>query len=204
MIVYLTQGMTRLALRVKEAGDRRQLTDWRLLQLLIQPGQIDTQGCGPNGSPWILTGCWPGKRTDVDVANPVPFDFPTICYDAFELDADGRIVFRLDEKFWHLPTGRYTGILRVFHQRKTPLNMLPYVNLGRKPAKPGVAIPPEYLVGQNCEPVFPSPPPPPIPALCCVLTTFDIDLGPTCSDHMVDQVAVNFAISTCGEEHGEA
>lgn len=200
MIIYLTQGMTRLALRVKELGDRRQLLDWRKLQLLIQPGQLDNGcGCGCGGSPWILTGCWPGHRTGVDIANPVPWDFPTIVYDAQEVDAEGRVVFRLDDKFQDLPCGRYTGVLRVFPHGKIPLNMKQLGNLGRKPVKPGLIIPDEYKFGQNCAPDFPEPcdPPPPVP--CCILTTFDIDLGPCCSDHMVDQVAVTFALNTCGE-----
>lgn len=208
MIVYLSRGMTRLALRIRELGEGRQLTDWRRLQLLIQRGQFDRKGCGPNGSPWFLEGCWPGHCTGIDVANPQPVDFPTICYNAYDLDADGRVVFRLDEKFQSLPTGRYSGTLRTTATGfSLPLNMLPGVNLGREPIKPGVILPPGFRPGDVFRPDPTNSPvcgPFPHPEPCCILTMFDIDIGPECSDHMVDQVVVDFALSTCGEEHGEA
>lgn len=205
MIVHLTQGMTRLALRIKQVGSNVQLTDWRKLQLLIQPGQYDTQGCGPNGSPWILTGCWPGKRTDVDIANQRTY-FQTICYNAFSLDADGQVVFHLDDQLWSLPTGRYTGTLRLHSRGRAPYTLQEGVFLGRRPVPPGVIVPDEYLVGKNCDVKFPRPPDPPIPpcAPCCNLAVFDIDLGPVCSDHIIDRTTVEFALNTCGDEYGES
>lgn len=210
MIIFLSRGMTRLALRIREINERQQLIDWHNLQLLIQPGQFDRKGCGPNGSPWYLCGCWPGKCTGIDIANPQPVDFPTICYNAHELDADGRVVFRLDKSFHELPNGRYSGTLRVSATGSTPLNMLPGVNLGREPVAPGIIIPPGFRPDDVFRPVssvFPSNSPecPPRlpPSQCCVLSVFDIDIGPECSDHMVDQVVVNFSAITCGEENGE-
>ena len=35
---------------------------------------------------------------------------------------------------------------------------------------------------------------------CCNLAVFDIDLGPECAQHMVDQCAVDFERDFCGEE----
>lgn len=199
MILRITEGMTRLALRIKEVGGRRQVTDWQHLQLLIRPGEHGPNPCCGMGSPWFLTGCWPGKRTNVDVANPHwHFDFPTIAYDAFELDAEGRVVFRFCDRLWALPHGRYSGTVRISNRALVPYNLLPFVNLG-KPPEDADYMPPEYRIGQECDPRFPEPYCPPPPPKCCDLAKFDIDLGPACSDHLIDQVAVEFAIDTCGE-----
>ena len=200
MIVYLTRGTTRLALRIRETNTSSQLTSWKDLQLLIQPGQYD-QCCGPNGSPWILTGCWPGKPTGVDIANPAPFDFPTLVYPSFALDNDGRVVFALDERLWRLPNGRYSGVLQLATPIQ-PFNMKPLLPHG-EPEENGVIIPDEFLIGRECyhEPACP-PPKPPKPKHC-VLAVFDIDMGPECSDHMVDQIAVDFAIG-CGVDDGNS
>ena len=138
MILRLTQDMTRLALRIRDSWEGRQLTDWQRLQLLILPGQRDMMDqCGPNGSPWILTGCWPGKRTNVDVANWRP-DFPALICPAFTLDADGAVVFRIDDRIHSLPPGRYTGVIRV-----TPRQVPPYD--------------PHDLCGSSCKPLPPGP-----------------------------------------------
>ena len=138
MILRLTQDMTRLALRIRDSWEGRQLTDWQRLQLLILPGQRDMMDqCGPNGSPWILTGCWPGKRTNVDVANWRP-DFPALICPAFTLDADGAVVFRIDDRIHNLPPGRYTGVIRV-----TPRQVPPYD--------------PHDLCGSSCKPLPPGP-----------------------------------------------
>lgn len=199
MIIKLSAGATRLALRVKEFGSNRQLIDWRMMQLLIQPGQHD-ECCGPNGSPWYLHGCWPMHPTGVDIANHRP-DFPTICYNAFELDGDGRVVFRLDERLWSLPHGRYTGILRLYPHGRVPFNLKFIQDVGKKAIPQGIVIPPEFEPGarEGCIKTeqFPTPPPPEPP--CCVLSKFDIDLGPACSDHLVDQVAVDNIMPFCEE-----
>ena len=195
MIIQISHGVARLALRVIEVAEQKRLIDWRHLQLLIQPGQYDEE-CGPNGSPWILTGCWPRHHTGIDIANYRP-DFPTICYDAFELDPDGRIVFLLDERLHRLPPGRYSGILRVFPQGHVPVNLRSVRDVGYKQPE-GVVIPEEYLnIGKECHPSFPKVPPPPPPPPCCILSVFDIDLTPMCSDHLVDQVALDYVITPC-------
>lgn len=195
MILYITRGTARIALRVRELNQNSQLTDWKQLQLLVQPGQWDVD-CGPNGSPWFLYGCWPGKRTGVDIANP-HFDFPIIVYNAYELDNDGRIVFRLDERLYSLPNGRYTGILRVM-PHVPPFKMTPIV----LPKPEERDIPAEYKIGRNCEVDFPEPPPVPHEPKCCVLAHFDIDLGPECSEHYIDQVTVDMR-SGCGIDEGD-
>lgn len=202
MIVYIHRGVTRLALRVKEFGDYSQMTDWKNIQLVIRPGQHDRYGCF-EWSPWFLRGCWPYKRTGVDVAAPHFHDFPVMHYKAFELDADGRIVFRLDSKFQKLPAGRYTGELRVV-PKKRPHNVRPPHHPPPKRPEKGVLVPPEYLIGQqNCVPHFPEPPRAPHHPPVCILAVFDIDLGPSCSDHLIDQAVVEFALSDCEEINGE-
>lgn len=199
MIIKLSEGAARLAMRVKETGSGRQLIDWHMMQLLIQPGQHD-ECCGPNGSPWYLHGCWPMHPTGVDIANHRP-DFPTICYNAFELDEEGRVVFMLDHHLWTLPHGRYTGILRLYPHGRTPVNLKCLQDVGRKAPKPGVIIPPEFEPGarEGCIKTEPMPVPPPPPPQCCILSTFDIDLGPLCSDHIVDQVSVENVLINCEE-----
>lgn len=193
MILYLAQGMAELAMRLKNLPTGDQVVSWEDIQLLIQPGQWD-RCCGPNGSPWILHGCWPGHRTEVDIANFRP-DFPTLVYQAERLDDEGRIVFHLDERLWRLPPGRYSGTLRA-----SPTHGGTYepVSLKVMPKHPDKGIPPEYLIGRDCNPDFPVPPPPPPRPKCCILSRFDIDLGPMCAEHMVDQVNVEFALNPCG------
>ena len=200
MIVHITPGTARLKLRIKEATTANQLTDWRQLQLLIEPGQRDTQGCGPNGSPWVLTGCWPGHRTGVDIANPIPNpNIPIVCYQAHELDPDGRIVFRLDNRFLALPYGRYTGTVRIHPRTTRPFNLLP-VGPDGTPVKPiPPSVPPEYLTGnQNCSPVFNEPAPPTPPSICRDIVRFDLDLGDSSTGHYIDQSSVDFALDSCG------
>lgn len=200
MILYLTQGMTSVALRIKETNRQSQLTDWRQLQLLIQPGERHWNECFM-GSPWILTGCWPGHRTDVDIANYRP-EFPTICYDAEELDPDGRVVFRFDQRLWCLPPGRYLGSVRTYPQGSS--GWMPPFNLTHDLSREAlsnkkITIPQEY----HTETCYYEPgdcPPPPVMPQCCILARFDIDLGPACHEHIIDQAAVNYAVITCEAE----
>lgn len=209
MIVHITQGMTRLGLLIKDYGTNRILTDWRVLQLVVTPGQFD-KCCAPAGSPWYLTGCWPGKRTGVDVANWRP-DFPAIVYDAFELDPDGRIVFRLDERLHRLPPGRYTGAVRTYFGKRPRTTCgpacdgrpqdIPAMVIRPAPKRPRVHIPPEYRIGAERCPIDLSVPPPKPPKprpVSCVLAVFDIDLGPICSDHLIAQATAEFALADCG------
>lgn len=198
MILYLIQGMSSLALRIKETNRQSQLTDWRQLQLLIQPGEAQWDTCHM-GSPWVLTGCWPGHRTGVDTANYRP-DFPTICYDAEELDPDGRVVFRLDQRLWCLPPGRYLGSIRTYGHNG--LGWVPPFNLTHdmsREALEGVILPPGYQ-GEGCYYQPDACPPPVEPPKCCILARFDIDLGPACHEHTIDQAAVEYAVTICEVE----
>lgn len=199
MIIYITQGVSRLTFRLKTYGNASQLSDWRNLQLLILPGEYGCP-CGEGGSPWIFRGCWLRGRTDVDIANFRP-DIPALCYKAFEVDDKGQVVFRLDQRMFDLPPGRYTGILRLAPKMK-PLNLTPLYNLGKSAIKDEVILPPGYEFSKNScssEPVPPEPLPAPEPK-CCELAKFDIDLGPECVDHYVDQAAVTLAITNCTRE----
>jgi hypothetical protein len=199
MIVYLTQGVTRIAFRLKTYGNQSQLADWRGLQLLILPGEAGCP-CGEGGSPWYFYGCWFRGRTGEDVANFRP-DIPAICYNAFEVDDEGQVVFRLDDRLYDLPPGRYTGILRIAPKIK-PLNLTPLYNLGKVDVKDKVILPPGYeLSTVHCEPVTPVPPAEPkTERRCCDLAMFDIDLGPACVDHYIDQAAVTLALDNCTRE----
>jgi hypothetical protein len=201
MIVYLAAGMNALHLRIKDTSGR-QLTDWRQLQLLIDPGEHIRVGCG-GGSPWYLTGCWPGKRTNVDVANPARPDFPTICIDAHELDPDGRVVFRLDQRVWCLTPGRYHGTVRVWPRGPKP--WMPPFNVTHDLSREGlpktVVVPPEFMSGtMDCPWRHPEPLPMPEPVECCVLMQFDIDIGPSCAEHVIDQIVITHNRVSCGDE----
>ena len=208
MIVALSRYTTRLAVRIRNLQDGGQLIKWQDIQLVIAPGQEDAGPCcGVMGSPWILCGCWPFHPTGVDVANPSPHDFPAITLDAFTTDDEGRIVFQLDKRFHDLPNGRYTGILRV-HPHTPPINLVPPPRRQHKQHH-RVIIPPGYGIGFGSQIYYdkcgekPCEPPcfPPFPPVkCCVLSTFDIDLGPECAQHMVDQCALEFMRNDCGEE----
>lgn len=196
MIVRLTQGMCELALRIRQYGTGNLAVPCGMrLQLGIWPGQLD-QPCGPNGSPWFLHGCWPGKLTDVDIANPQPYDFAPIMYEQDRTDNEGRAVFKLDHRLWRLPCGRYTGVLQMLPGEPEILD-IQRIHVMKK--KPDRGIPPEYLVGQHCGFEPPKHKPLPSPPEACILSMFDIDLGPCCSDHMVDQVNVEFPLSCEGE-----
>lgn len=199
MIIYLSRGAARLAVRLREMNTGSQLISWRNLCLLIQPGQFD-HPCGPNGSPWILTGCWPGKPTGVDVANP-HYDFPTVRIPAYTLDADGRVVFRLPENLWNLPNGRYTGSIIVEKDgHEKPFSFDAFLKvMPPLPDKQEVILPPGYDIGKECEVRFDTPAPPPPPPMPCVLARFDIDLGSECSDHYADQIAIEMARTYCEE-----
>ena len=188
MIIRIDPDAVRLALRVK-AGPNFQVGSWRGLQLLVEPGPGPCD-CG-GGSPMYFLGCWPGPSQTgpgVDVANFRP-DFPAIVIEAFELDAEGRVVFRIKDAFRGLPPGRYRGTLR-FCPPMEPMCLTPLRDLG-KPKTDEVRLPEGYEFALNqCGDPFPDPPPPPPPpARCCVVAAFGIDLAPSCGDHYVDQIA---------------
>ena len=193
MILRIPYGVTELSLRVKELFSSRQVISWETLQLLVLPGQRGTCECFM-GSPWILTGCWPGKRTGVDVANTMP-DFPVIVLPADHLDPDGGVVFRLSDRVQRLPRGRYTGILR-----SAPMNTHrgeKIIDIVEPPERP--VPPPLYRFGEKgCGPdPEPDPCPCPPPPRCCELAVFDIDLGPVCHEHYNDKATVTFALTEC-------
>lgn len=196
MILRIEDGVTRLAFDITHWPTQRRVSDWRNLQLLITPGEEDGQCCHVGGSPWYLYGCWPGKWTGVDVANPPRPDFPAFCIDAFERDDRGRIVFILPERWRDVAHGRYTGAIRYMPHARQPFNL----GLSFHHKTPDYALPPE-LLAQGCadrpspEPVYAPPEPP-----CCVLARFLIDVGARCSEHIVETATFEFALSDCGLE----
>lgn len=200
MIVQITEGMSQLGLRIRNAAGQ-QLISWEALELHIARGQYD-RCCGSGGSPWILTGCWPGHSTGVDVANP-RHDIPTIVLPADHLSEDGLVVFSIGPKVWDLPPGRYSGLLVYAPARRVPM---PCTNLPVKvkrllfqktPSDHG--IPPEYRFPE-CHVEFDNPLPPPDKPKMCILSVFDIDIGPMCAQHLIDRVDVDFPVHCEVEE----
>lgn len=61
-------------------------------------------------SPWIVEGCWPGYDGPRG-CEPTPDQYPAIYYPAFNIDDEGRAVFRFDNKLYRLPQGRYIGTI---------------------------------------------------------------------------------------------
>lgn len=197
MILTLTRYTTRLALRVKSILDLAQVTDWRNLQLVITPPHECPNSCHVPGSPWILTGCWPFHPTGIDLANPPVPDFAPIVLDAFETDDHGRVVFIIGERVWNLPSGRYGGILRV-HPHKLPINIAAAIKrsqIAPRPAGASVRYDNGFKHPCDMEPMEVVP-----RQRVCELARFDIDLGPECAQHMVDQAVVEFARADCIRE----
>lgn len=202
MILQLTEDTTRIGIRIKSLPYGAHAADTECVQLVILPGQKDAGTCcHTGGSPWFLRGCWPGKLIGVDIANPPAPDFPAICINAFERNADGQLIYILPERWKQLPYGRYTGEVRYQPKASTPINLLPWVKLGRFEGTPDY-LPPWVKEHNHCCP-FPEQTPPPPPVFhehCCILTSFDIDYGPRCSAHIIDQVGLEFSLSTCEED----
>lgn len=202
MIIRITDDTTKVGFRVRDWKNSQFLADWRHLQFVVRPGQID-QPRGPNGSPWYLYGYWPGKPTGVDLANPPLPDFPAMVMPAFEMGDNCEVVFELPKRFHDIPHGRYTGLLMY-----CPSGPVKVVNLDDKPVEPPPNIlewlPPKYHAGAlGCcpHPVPPCPPPPPRHHNeCCLLGMFDIDYGPRCDEHIVDLVTVQYALNVCEED----
>lgn len=195
MIISLARYTARLAVRIKNTVDFGQLTDWQKLQLLIMR-PMPRKGCHVGGSPWYLHGCWPFHPTDVDLANPQPPDFPAIAIDAFEADEEGRVVFLLDNRVHALPNGRYAGVIRQ-HQHTQPINIpVQKTQAGFAPLGAEIFYDEERrrVPCSLPEPILFNPEP------SCELFRFDIDLGPECAQHMVDQAVVTLARSSCGDD----
>lgn len=194
MILSLTRYTARLALRIKNTKDLGQTTDWKQLQLVIQPPPL-RKGCHVGGSPWYLYGCWPFHPTGIDLANPHVPDFPAIAIDAFEADEEGRIVFILDHRVHDLPNGRYMGTVRI-RSVTPPIN----IPLPRRVIPGHLGAASRYTEDRYLTPCDAPPPVLIEPTPACDLFTFDIDLGPECAQHMVDQASVDMVRSSCGDD----
>lgn len=200
MIIYLPRQTARIAFRIREINSGAISASWERLCLHIAPGQYD-QPCGPNGSPWFLYGCWPGKPTGVDIANP-HYDFPTFRIPAFNRDTDGRVVFRIPPELWNVPNGRYSGLIMLDAPGcDTPYDLTKHIYVAPPPPeKPEVILPPGYDIGKDCNVVFDTPRHDHLPPRPCVLAKFDIDIGPECSDHYADQVTIEAVRIQCEDE----
>lgn len=175
MIITITELTPKLSIRLNTYGREYRVTNWKEIQLVISPlpGSGDCAGFVPL-SPWYFYGCWPGVRTGVDVnASNGGFDFSPIIYDAFECDPDGRIVFLLDDRMWSLPHGRYHGMLRSYPARQT------YAVCAQQGVWPSSST---SLVEDRSE------------RRSCILSCFDIDYGPICVEHFIDQIKVDMAL----------
>lgn len=228
MILQISSDMSRVAFQIEAWG--RQLIDWDKLELVIEAAECEPKPLcckRPHvpGSPWVLTGCWPGHWTGIDIANFRAYDLPDyrpLVIPAYGLDNDGRVVFLLmDEPFKALPYGRYAGSIRVRHtpppQMTAAYNLASMVHVLHEGDR---AIPPEYgnccdtfpfaaadLGPKHCTPkqgVLCPPGMCPPPKRDCILAEFDIDYGPGCSDHIVRSVVADFHHPTGGIADGDS
>lgn len=198
MILQLNDDTTRIALSITHWPTSRRVSDWKNLALVITPGQDDgCSCCHTGGSPWYLWGCWPGKLTGVDVANPPRPDFPPFFIMAHDYDDNGRIVFVLPERWRKVAYGRYTGQVWYTERRVPPMPLPP---VGKLPKGLQKYPTPMLYSYQDCNPIpeRPAPMPPPPPA--CVLTKFDIDYGYKCSSHIIRDAALELSLATCEED----
>lgn len=199
MILQLNYDTTRIALGIRHWPTDKRVSDWRNLYLVIRPGQDDRcDCCHTGGSPWYLWGCWPGKLTGVDVANPPKPDFAAFYIQAHDYDSNGRVVFILPERWREIAYGRYTG--EIWHCAPYgPIEWLPQVP---KLPKALQKYPTPNLYSHNdCNVEPPEPPvvaPPPPPA--CILAKFDIDYGYKCSEHIIRDAAVELSLASCEED----
>lgn len=189
MIVQFTEDTAKVAVRVKAWPIQRYAADWQHIYLVILPGQTDNRCCCQGGSPWILHGCWPLHPTGVDLMNPRQPDFPAFFIQAETLDDKNQLVFDLPERWKQtVPWGRYTGEIHYRPQAIVPVNFRRVVPEGEKPATWEFLDP-----GCGCNmpkpvPHCPGEPPPHV----CILSRFDIDYGPRCSEHIIDRIALEF------------
>jgi hypothetical protein len=110
MIVPIKDGQPELKVMLEEPGaDGRRLVDWKHITLQIESPRLDAECLD---SEIIKEGCWPGYGTGW----PAPFDWPVLFYPAFELDLDGAVIFRFDDKLWRRPPGRYIGTITWHHR----------------------------------------------------------------------------------------
>lgn len=199
MIIHLDYDTTRIAVGISHWPTGRVVSDWRNLALTITPGQDDQcDCCHTGGSPWYLYGCWPGKPTGVDVANPPKPDFPPFFIPAHEYNSDGRIVFVLPERWRAVAYGRYTGRV-VYQPPVSPILPLPPVaklpKALRKYETPVLYSYNDCSAPDEKQAICVAPPAP-----ACVLAKFDIDYGYKCSEHIIRDAAVNIALAACEED----
>lgn len=202
MILHLTYDTTRVALTIKHWPTMRRVDSWRDLHLVILPGQVDNcDCCHVGGSPWYLWGCWPGKLTGVDIANPPMPDFAPMFIPAHEYDDNGRIVFVLPERWRELAYGRYTGQIWHMSPQDRLLNALASIPQVQKVAKVFEKYKTPTLYNHaDCS--YPMPvhvPPQPTPD-ACILASFDIDYGYKCDEHIIHDAALEMSLSTCEED----
>ena len=189
MILHLYQGMCEVAIKI----DRLPVPCTTRLQLVICPIPVPPPSCG--GSPWFLHGCWPFHPTDVDIANP-RHDYPPVWILSDGVDHhDCMYHFPFGNKLDELPIGRHHGMIRVVGEPKfggaTEVKVLP-----KKVAK---IIPPEYLMGKDCNLKREKCPPCPPEPECCIITEFDIELGPKCPAGEIEKVCEVYPTELLGE-----
>lgn len=199
MIVNISDDVKQIELRIKAWINQRYLASWEHIYLTIIPGQHDhTCCCHVGGSPWYLWGCWPGKLTGVDVANPPsPALPPAANIKASGMDGENLIFVLPNDWKAHAPHRRYTGIVRYAPEEVQLVNLMHEgfrkivwdrsPNQHRAPIDTGMA--------QCSDMPFPThgPLPPVIrPPRPCILWEFDIDYGPRCSQHIIDKIEVEF------------
>lgn len=201
MIIYINQGSRTLSIRIANRSTGDIAASWEDIQLLVKPGPAHGCDCWEGGSPWVFNGCWPGHRTGVDIANPWKREnIPTMVFAAESFSDDGHLVFTLDDRLDQVPPGRYTGIVQ-----RTPIQDVkydPYTLLHIPDAPPEKVVIPKGFDFPACSVDIPPAEPPEPPKEACVLAVFDIDLGPSCGDHFIDQVILEPALGTCGEKDG--
>lgn len=58
-------------------------------------------------------GCWPGYPPDLPYQ---PWENPPILYPAFDRDCENFFIFRLDDRLFSQPPGRYEGVIYHHHR----------------------------------------------------------------------------------------
>jgi hypothetical protein len=105
MIIKIYRGQPELKVTVVSDG---RLVDLAEIRLVINAPH---QSLWNQLSPIVIQGPW--AYPPVRPYPPEPCLLPTIIYPAFEIDADGAIVFRLDNHLWSRQPGRYIGRVMV-------------------------------------------------------------------------------------------
>lgn len=106
MIIQICQDQPEIALCIVQPGcTGQQLIDAGLRLVIRRP---DCYCC--RTPPILRKGCW--------LYNPPkpyhePHELPALVYDAFEVNDEGLIVFRLDDLFFEYPPGRYSGTVEL-------------------------------------------------------------------------------------------